>query len=434
MQHYGVDVDYSPRLLSGNHLALQAGVAYDAGGRGLPNDTQAMVSLRYQWGLTPVAAVSALTPHVVLGADGSPADLMAWTHDPAVKMPQVLAIADQRVRRVRNVVVLALSQNGQWSLPSTALSESQAGSIHISTLRGALDANSVLEQLAKTTDSQGHALSDYMTLAVTSETAQSATLIANWLPAAQQLKGFDAFSLQVTEGDAESDSASATLTLSHNTEIPLANDTLKTVTVLPTDAIQVDYPAKTFTHVDSHTIYKICSVGATSSNQCQPTLDGLSISGDSDGNVHVKGASPNKTGTFLHSIIAVNEFGASQPSPNSGARVKIVVTQSIPIANDVNLNVKQSVTQPFSTPFPANTFSNVDAKTTYDVCKVGATSSSQCQATVDGLHASLNSDGSVKVSGNAPATVGTTVHSIIAVNAFGASQPSPSHGARHCQV
>lgn len=430
MQHYGVDLDYSPRLFHGNRLALKAGMAYDVGGRGLSNDAKATVSLCYTWGVTP--ATTGPAPHITLGADGSSADLMVWTHTPAVKMSQVLAIADQRVRRLRNVVVIALSGNGQWTLPSTELATSQeAGTMRISTLRGSLDANSILEQLAKTTDSQGHALSDYLSLTVTGETAQSVTVMATWLPAAEQLAGFDAFALHIAEGNAEDDTASAILTLAHHTEIPLASDTLKTIAAPTSGAINAIFPAATFTHVDDKTTYKICAIGATDSSQCQTTMDGLSVTGKSDGSLAVKGTAPTKSGTFVHSIIATNEYGTSQPSPTSGTRLKLTVSQAAPVAKDVNLSVKQSVGQPVSAQFPIDTFSNVDTKTKYEVCAIGATASSQCQTTVDGLHATRNSDGSVTVSGNAPLKVGTTVHSIIAVNEDGsASQPSPTSGAR----
>ncbi len=183
---------------------------------------------------------------------------------------------------------------------------------------------------------------------------------------------------------------------------PTANDYNLTVNTNPNQPITGKLPSGTFTHVDSETTYKVCAVGATSSSQCQDTVDGMSASANPDGSVQISGQSPAVVGTTVHSIIAVNEFGASQPSPDNGARVTVVTASQAPTVKDYTATETYSAQQNFSVKaIPVGIFSNVNGSTHYQICPIednGEIEPCEDSYLLHGhaYYASANADGSVQ--------------------------------------
>ncbi|MCP4473502.1 MAG: hypothetical protein GY821_02815 [Gammaproteobacteria bacterium] len=209
----------------------------------------------------------------------------------------------------------------------------------------------------------------------------------------------------------------------------MGKDTNLTEKKNPCKPFSSKFPTGTFSHVASDTTYEVCEVGATNSDQCHVSVDGITVTANSDGSLLVAGNAPASVGTAIHSIIAVNEFGASQPSPNSGARLTLV-TQNAPSAKDYSTTAGFASGRHFNFPLPKGVFSNVDATTQYELCDWKPDGSmGPCQHNYGDYYAAANPDGSVQFHGTGIEGTGIFYDfSVIAITPFGSSVPSKNHG------
>ncbi|MCP4474528.1 MAG: hypothetical protein GY821_08200 [Gammaproteobacteria bacterium] len=167
--------------------------------------------------------------------------------------------------------------------------------------------------------------------------------------------------------------------------------------------------------------YDICSSDGT---QCGHTIDDVAIKIDKGtGKLTVSGTAPDATTTYA--ITATNKYGTSTPSATDGPRVTITIGLA-PHGNNVEKSVgtTPSSPDPISATFKKGTFDNVTSASDYKICEIGATSSDQCSAVVNGLKITKNGDGSITVTGPAPPLAGDFTHSIIAINDYGSTEPS----------
>ncbi len=432
LQHYEAGIDYTPKTELGTHLNLALSVARDIGGDGLRNDSQAILSLNYVWGDQPIAADSTTQQstrqqwnNTTLGVTNTKQDLMAWTHQPAVKMAQVLAIADQRVVRVRNIVMIDLSDNGDWVMsPEVFKKRASAneepikeGIITVNTARGTLDETTVLNQLAAAKDAQGNQLGSYLNFDIVSENSHEIKVSAALRGDSPEFSGSDSF--HIDETDTAGDSATATLKLTMIGTVPVGNDVNTNINKTRNEQVTKPLAQGSFSAKTPITDYKICPVNAKEIDDCAHSMDGVTI--NQSGEITVDASAVMITNTTTHWVIAGDVFGYSVPSA-TGPKI-IVTTGDQPIGNNVKTLIN---TTPSTTIAPHDlekgSFTSDDAPIIeYKLCKMGATNPedpTECSTSIGTLKIDSQSG---KISGTSPAE-GNVTDWIVARNKFGYSE------------
>ncbi|MCP4475771.1 MAG: hypothetical protein GY821_14635 [Gammaproteobacteria bacterium] len=354
---------------------------------------------------------------------------MAWTRQPAVKMAQVLAIADQRLVKVRDIVMIALSNNGVWVVDPDVFNKAlrtgpiKSGAITIDTLHGTLDETAVLKQLASAKDSQGAQLGDYLNFDIVSENSHTIKVSAALRGDAPQFSGSDTF--HITETDNEGDLGSANLKLTMVGTRPQGNSVQTTITIEKGTTIN-NWPlaANSFDSNSSITGYKLCA-NSQNSGSCSDHLDNLSIS--ADGKINSQGPVDNSI-SKTYWLIAANMFGYDSPSADGP---KLVITAGgAPQGHNVNTPLYRNPNQNIpSQPLAAGSFTigNTAAEkaVTYKLCP-NQTDLKSCKETLNGITISADQEGQAHISGTAPADTATDW--VVAQNEFGSSslKDSPS--------
>ncbi len=432
LAHYEVGLNYLPGMGLGKHLNFGLAFARDMGGDGLPNDSQTTLRLRYTWQDVPVIASTRKdAARLTLGATGNKTDLIVWAHQPAVKMAQVLAIADQRTVRVRDIVMITLSNQGTWVMNPNILNSTlkqaeptKSGTITIDSDQGTLDETEVLDQLNAAKDAQGNPLSNYLTFHIISATANTIKVTAALRGDITPFSGTDSF--YITEMNSQGDHGQATLKLTlMGTTVPQGNPVNTRISVYPGKPID-HWPldAKSFSSLTPIDNYKLCHEEAKSAADCSATLDTLSINSDGQ----ISGTSP-EVGVSTYWVVAHNRYGYNTPSA-SGPKVIVGISGNAPIGHDVNTLIYSLPSSSIPTqPLKVGSFTigtlPAEKAVTYQLCP-NQTDSTQCQPTLNGVTIHADQEGNAYISGHAPTK--SVTDWILAKNSFGSSslQGGPS--------